>query len=41
MRVSTIPLKHKIISVYLNKAISSDRKIATNCDSGIQPTHLG
>ena len=24
-----------------NKAISSDRKIATNCDSGIQPTHLG
>ena len=31
----------KIISVYLNKAISSDRKVATNCDSGIQPTHLG
>ena len=31
----------KINSVYNNKAISSNRKIATNCDSGIQPTHLG
>ena len=24
-----------------NKVISSNRKIATNCDSGVQPTHLG
>ena len=31
----------KIKSVCNNKATSSNRKIATNCDSGIQPTHLG
>ena len=31
----------KINSVYNNKAISSNRKVATNCDSGTQPMHLG
>ena len=31
----------KIKSVYNNTATSSKRKIATNCDSGIQHTHFG
>ena len=31
----------KIKSVYNNKATSSKRKIATNCDSGIQHTFFG
>ena len=31
----------KIKSVYNKNATSSNRKIATNCDSGIEPTHLG
>ena len=31
----------KIKSEYNNKATSFNRKIATNCDSGIQPTYFG
>ena len=32
--------RFNIISVYINKAISSDGETATSCDSSIQPTHF-